>query len=121
MIRLLNFSCFAVTAFACLALYHISEETRVARADLHTVQQQIADQQEAMKVLQADWERVADPARIQRLAAAKLGVSDTPVALASLEILPRRGDQKDLTQANTETPAPATTPGLQTASLHDGE
>ena len=121
MIRLLNFSCFAITAFACLALYHISEETRVARADLHAVQTQIVDQQEAMKVLQADWERVADPARIQRLAAAKLGVSDTPVALASFEILPRRGDDKDLTQASTDAAAPASNPALQTASLHTGE
>ena len=119
MIRLLNFSCFAITAFACLALYHISEETRVARADFRTVQQQIAGEREAMKVLQADWERVADPARIQRLAAEKLGVGDTPVALASLEILPRRGEQKDLTQASAE--APAATPGLQNASLHAGE
>ena len=121
MIRLLNFSCFAITAFACLALYHISEETRMARVQLHKVQQQIVDQQEAMKVLQADWERVADPARIQRLAQAKLGVSDTPVALASLEILPRRDAQKDLQTANTEGTTPAALPDLQNASLHSGE
>ncbi|HWU26530.1 MAG TPA: hypothetical protein VN154_09030 [Rhizomicrobium sp.] len=119
MIRLLNFFCFAVTAFACLALYHISEETRVARVELRSVERQIADQDEAMRVLEADWERVADPARIQRLAQSKLGVDDQPVALASLELLPRRDKQEDLQQANAET-APSN-PHLQTASLHEGE
>jgi len=120
MIRLLNFSCFAITAFACLALYHISEETRMARVQLHKVQQQIVDQQEAMKVLQADWVRVSDPSRIQQLAAEKLGIGDTPtVALASLELLPRRGENKDVIAASAATPV--ADPRLQTASLHTGE
>ncbi len=117
MIRLLNFFCFAVTAFACLALYHISEEARVTRVELRSVDRQIVEQEEAMKVLQADWERVADPARIQRLAQSKLGVGDQPVALASLELLPRKQD--DLQQANAE--AAQSSPHLQTASLHAGE
>jgi cell division protein FtsL len=120
MIRLLNFSCFAITALACLALYHVSEETRVARVELHSVQQQIVDQQEAMKVLEADWERVSDPSRIQQLAAVKLGVSDTPTtALASLELLPRRGVAKDLQQASAD--VHASDPRLVNASLHTGE
>lgn len=122
MIRLLNFSCFALTALACLALYHVSEQTRIAKVELHSVQAQIADQQEAMKVLQADWQRVADPARIQRLAAAKLGIGDNPtIALASLELLPRRGETKDLETASTEAPAHAADPRLHYASLHTGE
>src|SRR5215469_12132093 len=121
MIRLLNFSCFAVTAFACLALYHISEQTRMARVQLHKVEMQIVDQTEAMKVLQADWARVADPARIQRLAEEKLGMSDTPVALASFEVLPRRDEQKDIQTANSEAGPASPAPGLQTASLHAGE
>jgi cell division protein FtsL len=122
MIRLLNFSCFAITALAILALYHVSEQTRVARVQLHSVQQQIADQQEAMKVLQADWERVSDPSRIQQLAAEKLGVSDTPtMSLATLELLPRRGETKDIQQASTETLAHPSDPRLVNASLHAGE
>ncbi len=122
MIRVLNFCCFAVTALACLALYHVSEETRVARVELRSVQQKIVDQREAMKVLQADWERVTDPARIQRLATAKLGIGDTPtVALASLEFLPRRGETKDMQQASVETPARSQDARLKYASLHAGE
>ena len=120
MIRLLNFSCFAVTALACLALYHVSEETRMARVTLQDTQRKIVVEQEAMKVLQADWVRVSDPARIQQLAAEKLGLGDTPtVALASLELLPRRGDTKVLETASAVTPV--ADPRLQNASLHTGE
>jgi hypothetical protein len=121
MIRLLNFSCFAMTALACLALYHVSEQTRMARVTLLDTQRQIVVQQEAMKVLQADWVRVSDPGRIQQLAAEKLGLGDTPtVALASLELLPRRGgDTKVIETATTVTPI--ADPRLQNASLHTGE
>jgi hypothetical protein len=100
----------------------VSEETRVARAELRDTEKKIAVQQEAMKILQADWQRVSDPARIQQLAALKLGVADTPtVALASLEMLPRRGETKDLQTANAEAPARSADPRLQAASLHTGE
>ena len=120
MIRLLNFSCFAMTALACLALYHVSEQTRMARVTLLDTQRQIVVQQEAMKVLQADWVRVSDPSRIQQLAAEKLGLGDTPtVALASLELLPRRGGNKDVITASAVTPV--ADPRLQNASLHTGE
>jgi cell division protein FtsL len=124
MIRLLNFFCFAVTAMACLALYHVSEQTRVARVQLHAVQQQILVQQQAMKVLEADWDRVSDPARIQQLAAVKLGIADTPSAvLASLELLPRRGENgaRDVQQANVEQLARAGDPRLHDAAMHSRE
>lgn len=123
MIRLLNFCCFAVTGLACLALYHVSEETRVARVRLHGVQEQIVEQREAMKVLEADWERVSDPSRIQQLASAKLGIDDAPTAsLASLEMLPRRGDAtKDIQQASVDLPNHAADPRLHYASMHSGE
>jgi len=122
MIRLLNFSCFALTALACLALYHVSEETRVARAELHRTRAEIVNQQEALKVLEADWERVAEPTRIQRLASEKLGLADNPtVALASLELLPRRVRTKGLMTASADAPQPAADPRLQNASLHTGE
>lgn len=122
MIRVLNFFCFALTALACLALYHVSEKTRVARIALHTTQQQIASEQETMKVLQADWQRVSDPVRIQQLAVAKLGIADTPaISLASLELLPRRSEAKDLQQANADAPARPSDPRLKFASLRSGE
>ena len=87
MIRILNFVCFAAAALCCLALYHVSEQTRVSRIHLLKLERQIADEHGTMKVLQADWERVSEPSHIQMLAQTKLGLSDVPaVALASLEL-----------------------------------
>ncbi len=97
MVRILNFFCFALSALACLALYHVSEQTRVANAELRHVNHRIAQERDALSVLQAEWARVADPARIQRLAQAELGLTDTPtVELSSLELLPRRGQAAPL-------------------------
>ena len=46
-----------------------------------------------MKVLEADWERVTEPAHIQTLAQSQLGLWDTPTAaLTSFDSLPRRGE-----------------------------
>ncbi|HEX4159438.1 MAG TPA: hypothetical protein VHY79_13265 [Rhizomicrobium sp.] len=93
MVRILNFACFVIAALCCLALYHVSEETRVARIQLGAVEKRIIDDDAALKVLQADWERETEPSHIQALAQTRLGLSDTPtVALASFDSLPRRGE-----------------------------
>jgi hypothetical protein len=97
MIRILNFLSFALAALCCLALYHLSEQTRVARVHLLAVERQISDNRDAMKVLQADWERVSEPGHIQALAQSRLGLSDSAaIAVASLDLLPRRGDAPPL-------------------------
>ncbi|HEX3665806.1 MAG TPA: hypothetical protein VHU23_11300 [Rhizomicrobium sp.] len=101
MVRILNFAFFAIAGLCCLGLYHVSEETRIARIHLGTVERQIAQDDAAMKVLQADWERVAEPSHIQRLAQSRLGLSDMPtVALASFDNLPRRGEAAPPTSAS---------------------
>jgi|SRR5215469_12510076 len=93
MIRVLNFVSFALAALCCLALYHLSEQTRIAHVKLISVERQISEDRDAMKVLQADWERVSEPARIHALAQLRLGLADTAaVSVASLDLLPRRGD-----------------------------
>ncbi|HLY06526.1 MAG TPA: hypothetical protein VKR31_12335 [Rhizomicrobium sp.] len=93
MIRVLNFASFALAALCCLALYHLSEQTRVAHVRLQSVERRIADDRSAMKVLQAEWERVSEPSRIHALAQSRLGLADTAaVSVASLDLLPRRGD-----------------------------
>lgn len=126
MIRVLNFSCFALTALCCLALYHVSEQTRVARMRLTAVEKQIATDHDAMKVLEADWERVSEPRRIQALAQMRLGLSDTPtVALASLELIPRHGEAAPLTgspmqNASLAGMAPATDPRIRLVAVHAG-
>lgn len=129
MVRILNFACFAIAALCCLALYHVSEDTRVTRVRLDQVQKQIVDDNAAMKVLQADWERVTEPSHIQELAQARLGLSDTPtVALASFDGLPRRGDaaaaaaatSSPVVAANVVASNQAVDPHLHLVAAHAG-
>ena len=126
MLRIINFCCFTFTALVCLALYHVSEQTRVATARLAHVNHEIAAEQSTMSVLQAEWARVADPARIQQLAQAQLGLSDTPtVELSSLELLPRRGQAAPLgdarmRDASVTVPAPRQDSRIRLASIRPG-
>ena len=91
MVRVLNFFCVAFMGLAILALYHVSEATRVARVELDRVGAQIADTKGQISVLQTEWERVAGPERIQALAEQQ-GMTDTTSAqLSSFEQLPVKG------------------------------
>jgi cell division protein FtsL len=124
MIRIANFFSFALCALACLALYHVSEQTRVARGELAAVNRQIATEHNTMSVLEAEWGRVADPSRIQRLAESRLGMSDTPtVELSSFDLLPRRGENAPLNneqvrQASATVPIAPANPDIHLAALH---
>jgi hypothetical protein len=119
MIRILNFVSFALAALCCLALYHLSEETRIARIRLLSVERHIAEDRDAMKVLQADWERVAEPSRIHALAQARLGLADTAaVAVASLDLLPRRGDAPPLAGSPVQTAGVAASVALSDPHIH---
>jgi hypothetical protein len=118
MIRILNFVSFAFAALCCLALYHLSEQTRVARVRLSVVERQIVDDRDAMKVLQADWERVSEPSRIHALAQTQLGLSDTAaVAVASLDLLPRR-DVAPLAGSPVQTASVAASLAMSDLHLH---
>jgi cell division protein FtsL len=124
MIRVVNFFSFALCALACLSLYHVSEQTRVARGELTSVNRQIANEHSTMSVLEAEWGRVADPNRIQRLAESRLGMTDTPtIELSSFELLPRRGEAEELNsdpvrQAKATVPASQENPDIHQAALH---
>lgn len=127
MIRVLNFLCVALMGLSILALYHVSEKTRVAHVRLDHVNRQIADGRAAIGVLQAEWERVAGPARIQALAESRLGMSDSASAqLSSFDLLPPRGaevplNNSPLRNANAQVPAqaPVSLP-LQQISVRSG-
>jgi cell division protein FtsL len=111
MIRILNTFCVALVGLSILALYHVSEQTRVARFELAGVNRQISREHATISVLETEWERVAGPARIQELAANHLGLNGTPaVQMSSFETLPRRGDDtapltnNPIAQANAQAP-----------------
>ena len=114
MIRVLNFFCVAAMGLTILALYHVSEQTRVARVQLSQVEHRIADDRTKISVLQTEWVQVANPERIQQLAESSLNMSDTAtLQLSSLELLPRRGDSgaplgdARMNDANAQAPASA--------------
>ncbi len=94
MVRVLNTLCVALMGLSILALYHVSERTRVATVELHDVDHEIAREQAAMSVLETEWAHDADPNRIQTLAMNRLGLASTPsVELSSFDQLPRRGEE----------------------------
>ncbi|HWA89723.1 MAG TPA: hypothetical protein VG889_06785 [Rhizomicrobium sp.] len=111
MIRVLNFFCVAVMGLSILALYHVSEKTRVARVELTSVSRRIVDENARIAVLETEWEHLASPERIATLAQSKLGLDNTATAqLSSLELLPRSGEDAPLSasplrNANAEAPA----------------
>lgn len=125
MIRVLNFFCVALMGLSILALYHVSEKTRIAEMQLAKVHRQIAETRSGIGVLQAEWERVAGPARIQELAQQD-GMSDTSsVELSSFNMLPKKGDaplnNSPLRNANAEIPArgPQVQPTLKPQPISD--
>jgi len=124
MIRVLNFFCVALMGLSVLALYHVSERTRVARADLVQVNRDIDTEHGAISLLEAEWAKVASPERIATLAASKLGLDNTAtVQLSSLDLLPRRGEDAPLTQSpvrRASAEVPAQTGGLQPIADRSG-
>ena len=92
MVRILNFFCVALMGLSILALYHVSEKTRVAHMQMNQVTRQIAQEKAHIGVLETEWQHVASPERIQQLAQARLGMADSASAqLSSFDQLPRRG------------------------------
>ncbi|HWA68307.1 MAG TPA: hypothetical protein VG821_00555 [Rhizomicrobium sp.] len=92
MVRVLNFFCVALMGLSILALYHVSEKTRMARMELNQAVRQIGDTRSAIGVLETEWQHVASPERIQQLAESRLGMADSAsVQLSSFDQLPRRG------------------------------
>ena len=114
MIRVLNFFCVALMGLSILALYHVSERTRVTQMNLSKVNHQIREARGTIGVLQAEWARVAGPGRIQELAQ-RNGMHDTVSAqLSSFSLLPRRGEaplnNSPLRNANAVVPASSQVP-----------
>ena len=119
MVRILNFFCVALMGFSILALYHVSEKTRVAHVQLSQVTTQIAKEKAHIGVLETEWQHVASPERVQQLAQAKLGMADTSsMQLSSFEQLPRRGadpaplNNLPVHNASAQIPAPTSDSGM---------
>jgi cell division protein FtsL len=93
MIRVVSTFCVGLMGFACIANYQVSEQTRIARQELTRTEKQIKAEAKTISVLELEWQRVADPATVQKLAESQLGMQNgSTVQLASVRDLPRRSD-----------------------------
>jgi len=120
MIRVVSTFCVGLMGLTILTLYHVSEQTRIARQDLNGAEKRIVAEQVQISVLETQWQRESGPDTIQRLAESSLGMSDrTTVQLASVSLLPRRGDEPlggvEMRAANAQLPA-AQTPVLKVSA-----
>ena len=113
MIRIVSTFCVGLVGFTCIANYHVSEQTRIARQELTRTEKNIKAETQNIRVLELEWQKVAAPETIQKLAEAQLGMQNAPsVQRASVQDLPRRGDalnNEDVRSANAEmevAPAP---------------
>lgn len=119
MVRILNTFCVALMGLSILALYHVSEQTRVASVELARVNHKIMQEHATISVLETEWERVAGPARVEQLAASHLGLTGAPaVQMSSFEALPRRGD--DTAPVNNSPIAQASAQVTEPAPRHSG-
>jgi|WetSurMetagenome_2_1015567.scaffolds.fasta_scaffold935002_1 cell division protein FtsL len=112
MIRVVSTFCIGLMGFTCIANYHVSEQTRIARQELTRTEKEIKAETRDISVLELQWQKVANPEVIQKLAEAQLGMQNAPsVQLASVHDLPRRGDMlnnEDVHSANAEVEATPT-------------
>ncbi len=94
MIRVLNFFCVALVGLSCLALYHVSEQTRVARMQLSQVNRQIAqDTQHHQRAAKPNGSRSPIPPASSNWRSRNWALTmPRSVQLASFELLPRRGE-----------------------------
>ena len=117
MVRVLNFFCVALMGLSILALYHVSEKTRVAHLTLSKVNRDIGQEKSHLSVLETEWQHVAAPERVQHFADLQ-GMNDAAsVQLSAFDQLPHRGEQplngSPVRNASAEVPAaPANSHGF---------
>jgi len=124
MIRVVSTFCVGLMGLSILSLYHISEQTRVTRQDLANTEKSVAAERVQISILEAQWQKVAGPDTIQKLAESSLGMNDTAtVQLSSLTQLPRRGDEplngEQVNTASAQVPVPPV-PGVVKAAVRSG-
>ena len=89
MIRVLSFSLVVFTGLIGFGVYRVAEEARITALELRETRTAIAQENQSLTVLGAEWARLTQPARIQALAEKHLNLSSKPPAqVASLSRLP---------------------------------
>ena len=74
MIRVVNIVALAITVMFAFGLYNLKDRTSAASARLNQITSEIEGEQEALKVLRAEWSHLNRPERIEQLANRYLSV-----------------------------------------------
>lgn len=98
---------FALAALSGGALLHTSQNVQHAEEKLHALQSQIAENEEKIRVLKAEWAFLNAPQRLEKLTKDYLDLHP-PVPVQSSALLPDKAAREE------------TTGGLQPASLTPG-
>ena len=91
MMRFVNVLALAVTIMFAFGLYTLKYNTVVAQDKLRMIDSQIEEQEEALRVLRAEWAHLNQADRLEMLAAKYLELEAvTPVQVADLKDVPSK-------------------------------
>lgn len=109
MIRKLTAFWLSAACLAGTALFHTSQDVQDARIELRQVETEIAKEKDSIRVLQAEWNYLNRPERLEKLAKKHLDLERTPgerlVALSDLVLPAMPKPVETVENADTETPA----------------
>lgn len=94
MMRILNIIAVILIVAAGVSLYQLKYNTQRLQQDVAGLRQQIAGDNEAIKVLRAEWTYLSQPGRIEALGSRYLALKPVSAgqAIASLDEIPFRAD-----------------------------
>lgn len=109
----LTIFCFVLAASASVLLYNTSYKVQALKTTERGLDADIVAEQNAIRVLQAEWAYLAEPSRIERLASTHLAMNKIDSAKAGTRIVTARGFARSekvqvaaTTKTKTAVPAP---------------
>lgn len=91
MMRVVNSVAIVVTLTLAFALYHIKYETQAEQHDIRKLTAELAEEQDAIQVLRAEWSLLNQPERLEKLVARHTQLQPlAPAQIVTMADLPAR-------------------------------
>ncbi len=111
MIKSVTFLWIVLAVAVSGALFRVSYRVQHLQKHLVVVNRQIAQEQEKIRVLQAEWNKLNDPARLESLARRHLNMAPaTPAQIVGIDVVPTKSpvpETATTTKLLAKAPAPA--------------
>ncbi len=108
MIKSMTFLWIILAVAASGALFRVSYRVQHLQKHLTLVDRQIGQEQERVRVLQAEWNHLNDPARLEALARKHLGMAPAlPSQIVAMDMIPAKQVVPELSSAKQSKPASA--------------